>query len=78
MKVYGGEMTCTQVGRPVGRKTLGRPNCRWEDNIKMDQPDVEWKVHGLDRSGPGERQLEGSCDLVNKSLGSIKYGKFFD
>jgi hypothetical protein len=24
------------VGRPEGRRPLGRPRCRWEDNIKMD------------------------------------------
>jgi hypothetical protein len=24
------------VGRPEGKKPLGRPRCRWEDNIKMD------------------------------------------
>jgi hypothetical protein len=24
------------VGKPEGRKPLGRPRCRWDDNIKMD------------------------------------------
>jgi hypothetical protein len=24
------------VGRPKGKRPLGRPRCRWEDNIKMD------------------------------------------
>jgi hypothetical protein len=24
------------VGKPEGKKTLGRPRRRWEDNIKMD------------------------------------------
>jgi hypothetical protein len=24
------------VGRPEGRRPLGRPRRRWEDNIKMD------------------------------------------
>jgi hypothetical protein len=24
------------VGRPEGRRPLGRPRLRWEDNIKMD------------------------------------------
>jgi hypothetical protein len=24
------------VGKPGGRRPLGRPRCRWEDNIKMD------------------------------------------
>jgi hypothetical protein len=30
------------VGRPEGRRPLGRPRCRWEDNIKMDLQEVEW------------------------------------
>jgi hypothetical protein len=24
------------VGKPEGKRTLGRPRHRWEDNIKMD------------------------------------------
>jgi hypothetical protein len=24
------------VGKPNGKKPLGRPRCRWMDNIKMD------------------------------------------
>jgi YD repeat-containing protein len=24
------------VGRPKGKRPVGRPRCRWEDNIKMD------------------------------------------
>ena len=24
------------VGRPARKRPLGRPRCRWEDNIKMD------------------------------------------
>jgi hypothetical protein len=24
------------VVRPEGKRPLGRPSCRWEDNIKMD------------------------------------------
>jgi hypothetical protein len=28
------------VGRPEGKKPLGRPRRRWEDNIKMDFREV--------------------------------------
>jgi hypothetical protein len=24
------------LGKPEGKKPLGGPRCRWEDNIKMD------------------------------------------
>jgi hypothetical protein len=30
------------VGRPEGRRPLGRPRRRWEDNIKMDLQAVGW------------------------------------
>jgi hypothetical protein len=40
------------VGRPEGRRPLGRPRRRREDNIKMDLQDVGWG-HGLDCSGSG-------------------------
>jgi hypothetical protein len=30
------------VGRPEGKRPLGRPRCRWEDNIKMDIQEVGW------------------------------------
>jgi transposase len=28
------------VGRPEGKRPLGRPRRRWEDNIKMDLTDI--------------------------------------
>jgi hypothetical protein len=28
------------VGRPEGKRPLGRPRCRWEDNIKMDLTEI--------------------------------------
>jgi hypothetical protein len=30
------------VGKPEGRKPLGRPRRRWEDNIKMEHREVGW------------------------------------
>jgi hypothetical protein len=30
------------VLRPEGRRPLGRPRHRWEDNIKMDLQEVGW------------------------------------
>jgi hypothetical protein len=30
------------VGRPEGRRPLGRPRRRWEDNIKMDLREIEF------------------------------------
>jgi hypothetical protein len=30
------------VGKPEGKRTLGRPRCRWVDSIKMDLIEIEW------------------------------------
>jgi hypothetical protein len=28
------------VGKPEGKRSLGRPRCRWVDNIRMDLGEV--------------------------------------
>ena len=43
------------VGKPEGKRPLGRPRRRWEDNIKMDLRDVgcypgEWINLAEDRN----------------------------
>jgi hypothetical protein len=30
------------VGTPEGKRPLGRPRRRWEDNIKMDFREIGW------------------------------------
>jgi len=35
------------VGKPEGKSPLGRPRCRWEDNIKMDLQEV--RCGGMER-----------------------------
>jgi len=30
------------VGKPEGRRPIGRPTCIWEDNIKMDRQEMGW------------------------------------
>jgi hypothetical protein len=42
------------VGRPEGKRPLGRPRRRWEDNIKMDLQEVgggceDWEELAQDR-----------------------------
>jgi hypothetical protein len=34
------------VGKPEGKRPLGRARHRWEDNIEMDYGDMGW--YGLD------------------------------
>ena len=42
------------VGKPEGKRPLGRPRCRWEDNIKIDLQevgcgDMDWIVQAEDK-----------------------------
>jgi hypothetical protein len=30
------------VGKPDGKRPLGRPRCRWVDNIRMDLGEIGW------------------------------------
>jgi hypothetical protein len=41
------------VGKPEGKRLLGRPRCRWEDNIKTDLQEVGKGGGGLDGVGSG-------------------------
>ena len=50
----GGGVHRVLVGRSEGKIPLGRPRCRWEDNIKMDLQEVgggceDWMELAQDR-----------------------------
>jgi hypothetical protein len=34
------------VGKREGKRQLGRPKCRWEDNIKMNLREIGWSGMG--------------------------------
>ena len=36
------------VGKPEGKRPLGRRRRRWEDNIKMDLQEVGWDMDWID------------------------------
>jgi hypothetical protein len=65
------------VGRRDERRPLGRPTHRWEDNIKMNLPQVGWegRMH-LSCSGLG--QMAGSCEWGNEPSFLMKCGEFVD
>jgi hypothetical protein len=48
------------VGKPEGKRPLGRPRRRWVDNIKMDLREIGWDG------------VEGSCEHGIEPSGSIK------
>ena len=37
------------TGKPTGKRPLGRPSCRWEDNIRMDLEEI-----GIDMRNDGD------------------------
>jgi hypothetical protein len=41
------------VGRREGRRPLGKPRRRWDDNIKMDFREIGFLGCGLDSFGSG-------------------------
>ena len=43
------------VGKPEGKRPLGRPRRRWEDNIKMDLQEVEGDGDWMELAQDGDR-----------------------
>jgi hypothetical protein len=52
------------VGKPEGKRPLGRPRCRWVDSIKMDLRERGWS--GLDwiNLGQARNQLRAPVNTV--------------
>jgi len=66
------------VGKPEGRRPLGRPRRRWLDNIRMNLQEVgcgymDWIGLARDRE-----QVADGCDCGNEPSGSVKCGEFLD
>jgi hypothetical protein len=53
------------VGKPEGKRPLGRRRCRWRDNIKMDLLEVEFSV--VDWIGLAQDRCRWSA-LVNSVM----------
>ena len=63
------------VGKPEGKRPLGRPKRRWEDNIKMDLQEVgegceDWIELAQDRD------RAGICEYGDEPSGSKNAGNF--
>jgi hypothetical protein len=62
------------VGKPEGKRPLGRPRGRWVDNTKMDLREIgrdgrDWiELAQVRSSGP----VEGSCEHGDEPSGSLK------
>jgi hypothetical protein len=54
------------VGKPEGKRPLGRPKLRWVDNIKMDLRQIAWGgMHWIDLT-QDRYQLWGSYEHDNE------------
>jgi hypothetical protein len=61
------------MGKPEGKRPLGRPRRRWEDNIKMDLQEV-----GCGCMDWIELPQDFGSECCNEPSGSIKCGEFLD
>jgi hypothetical protein len=63
------------LGKPEGKRPLGRPRRRWEDNIRWIFR--KWDVGA--RTGSSwlrQGQVPGTCECSNEPSGSIKCSEF--
>jgi hypothetical protein len=64
------------MGTPEGKRTLGKPRCKWVEIINMDLR--EMGLGGVDWIDLAQdREVDGSCEHDNELSGSKKkFGKF--
>jgi hypothetical protein len=60
------------MGKPEGKRSLGRPRGRWVDNIKIHLRDIG--CDGMDWIDLAQDQgpVEGSCEHGDEPSGSLK------
>jgi hypothetical protein len=58
------------VGKPVGKRPLGRPRRRWVDNIRMDLGEVGWS--DVDWIGLAQDRNRWNCEFGIEPSGSMK------
>jgi hypothetical protein len=77
LRVYYGEerdVYRVLVGKPEGKRPLGRPRRRIVDNIRMDLQEVECAY----MDWIGLAQDRDACECGNEPSGSVKCGEFLD
>jgi hypothetical protein len=66
------------VGKPEGKRPLGRPRRRKVDNITMDLREVRWNfMDWIDRAQDRD-QWNALCEHGNELLGSRKCWEFLE
>jgi hypothetical protein len=65
------------VGKPEGKRPLGRPRHRREDNIRMDLREIGWECVDWIQLAQDRDQCHALVNVVMKT-GSIKVREFLD
>jgi hypothetical protein len=60
------------VGKPEGKRPLGRPRRRWVDNIRMDLGEVGWGDVDWIGLAKDKEQVESCCEFGIEPTGSMK------
>jgi hypothetical protein len=58
------------VGKPEGKRPLGRLRRRWEDGIRMDLREIGLGGCGLDSTVSGQGPVAGCCVCGDEPSGS--------
>jgi hypothetical protein len=61
------------VGKPEGKRPLGRPRLRWENGIRMDHMEIGWEGE-VDPTGLGYGPMVDCCEYGDKASGSGAMG----
>ena len=64
------------VGKPEGKRPLGRQRRRWEDNIKMDHQEVGGGRGDCMELAQDRDRCKGTCGYGEGLSGSINAGNF--
>ena len=66
------------VGKPEGKRPLGRPRRRWVDNIRMDLQEVGCGYMDRIRLARDRDKWRTLVSAVMNLVGSVKCGEFLD
>jgi len=66
------------VGKPEGKRPLGRSRRRWVDNIRMDLQEVGWGIWTGFWLAQDRDRWRTLVSAVMNLRGSVKCGKFLD
>jgi hypothetical protein len=65
------------VGKPEGKRPIGRPRRRWVDNTELDLREIGWDGMDWIELAQDRDQWRGSCEHGDEPSGSLKLLGFF-